>query len=99
MVESGMTWYPCVQVRRWDVQTGVTTDTLNSGIAVYAVATAPRDGTGIVAFGGAERALRLWDSRARSTENLVSLSPSGLLQMSDHRSAACSTTALPCVTI
>ena len=53
------------------MQTGVTTDTLNSGNAVYAVATAPRDGTGVVAFGGAERALRLWDSRARSTEKLV----------------------------
>ena len=65
----------CTQVRRWDIQTGVTTDTLNSSNAVYAVATAPRDGTGIVAFGGAERALRLWDARARSTENLVSLSP------------------------
>ena len=59
------------QVRRWDVETGIATDTLNSGNAVYAVATAPRDSNGVVAFGGAERALRLWDSRARGTENLV----------------------------
>ena len=64
------------------MQTGITTDTLNSGNAVYAVATAPQDSTGVVAFGGAERALRLWDSRARSTENLVSLS----LKPSEQRS-------------
>jgi WD40 repeat protein len=58
-------------VRRWDVETGIAIDTLNSGNAVYAVATAAQDSTGVVAFGGAERALRLWDSRARGTENLV----------------------------
>ena len=68
---------PSWQVRRWDVQTGVVTDTLNSNNAVYAVATAPQDGTGVVAFGGAERALRLWDSRARGTENLVRRAPKG----------------------
>ena len=53
------------------METGIAIDTLNSGNAVYAVATAPQDSTGVVAFGGAERALRLWDSRARGTENLV----------------------------
>ena len=46
-------------------------DTLNTGNAVYAVATAPNDANGVVAFGGAEKALRFWDSRAQHAEQLV----------------------------
>lgn len=67
---SDLDW-PRVQVRRWDVNTGVNTDTLNTSNAVYAVATAPSDANGVVAFGGAERALRFWDSRAPQEDQLV----------------------------
>lgn len=60
-----------MQVRRWDVNTGVNTDTLNTSNAVYAVATAPNDANGVVAFGGADRMLRFWDSRAAEADQLV----------------------------
>jgi len=61
------------QVRRWDVESGAATDTLNASKAVYCVAAPPRDasGAGLVAFGGAERVLRLWDPRTAPGEALV----------------------------
>ena len=58
-------------VRLWDVETGTNTDTLNHNKAVHAVAAAPSGSGGLVAFGGAERAVRLWDPRARSSEVLA----------------------------
>jgi WD40 repeat protein len=59
------------QVRMWDVPTGKAVETLNHTKAVHAVGVAPGGG-GPVAFGGAEGALRLWDSRAPRGEDLVS---------------------------
>lgn len=61
------------QVRRWDVESGAATDTLNASKAVYCVAAPPRDagGAGLVAFGGAERVLHLWDPRTAPGEALV----------------------------
>jgi ribosome biogenesis protein len=55
----------------WDVPTGTAVETLNHTKAVHAVGVAPGGG-GPVAFGGAEGALRLWDSRAPRGEDLVS---------------------------
>lgn len=72
-------------VRRYDVETRTNTDTYNGSKAVYAVA-APADGGGnaaasssgsgsssanIVAFGGSDRVLRIWDSRGVSGEGLA----------------------------
>jgi ribosome biogenesis protein YTM1 len=49
-------------VRRWDVQAGVNTETYNGSKAVACVA-APGGAPALVAFGGSDRALRLWDTR------------------------------------
>ena len=58
-------------VRVWDVETGINTQTLNHNKAVYALAAAPGSSGAPVAFGGAERALRVWDPRARGGEVLA----------------------------
>lgn len=59
-------------MRRWDVDAGANTDTLNASKAVYCVAAPPEGaGAGLVAFGGAERVLRLWDPRTAPGEALV----------------------------
>ncbi|KAK9821782.1 hypothetical protein WJX81_002702 [Elliptochloris bilobata] len=59
-------------VRRWDVGSGANTDTLNASKAVYCVAAPPEGaGAGLVAFGGAERVLRLWDPRTAPGEALA----------------------------
>lgn len=50
-------------VRRWDAETGSNTDTYNGSKAVFAVA-APAGTSGVVAFAGSDRVLRIWDSRA-----------------------------------
>ena len=50
-------------MRRWDAESAVNVDTFNGSKAVYCVAAAP-DGGALVAFGGAERALHVWDPRA-----------------------------------
>eukprot|EP00884_Botryococcus_braunii_P014113 jgi/Botrbrau1/22702/Bobra.0132s0041.1 len=44
---------------------GANVDTLNASRAVYCVAVGP-DRPGLVAFGGADPAVRLWDSRAKA---------------------------------
>jgi ribosome biogenesis protein YTM1 len=51
----------------------VNTETLNHNKAVYCVAAAAAGsrGRGLVAFGGAERALRVWDPRTRAGEGLA----------------------------
>jgi len=59
-----------VQVRLWDVATGTNHQTLNHNKAVHAVGMAP-GGDGVVAFGGAEGALHIWDPRARKGDSLV----------------------------
>eukprot|EP00887_Chlorella_sp_A99_P000459 scaffold17.g459.t1 len=56
-------------VRLWDVEAGANTDTLHHSKAVYCVAASP--GSSAVAFGGTERAVRVWDPRARSGEGLA----------------------------
>ena len=61
---------PCLQVRSWDVETGVQRDALNSSKAVYAVDTAPGTAS-VVALAGADKAWRLWDMRQRRGEGLV----------------------------
>jgi hypothetical protein len=60
-------------VRMWDAVTGANLDTLNHNKALYCVAAAPRasGGSGLVAFGGAGRALGVWDCRVRSGEGLA----------------------------
>lgn len=51
-------------VRRWDAASGINTDTYNGSKAIMAVAAAPNCGGRLVAFGGSETAVRLWDTRA-----------------------------------
>jgi ribosome biogenesis protein YTM1 len=59
-------------VRRFDVESRTNTDTYNGSKAVYAVA-APADGgsSSVVAFGGSDRVLRVWDARGVSGEGLA----------------------------
>jgi ribosome biogenesis protein YTM1 len=58
-------------VRRYDVETRTNTDTYNGSKAVYAVA-APADGSSsVVAFGGSDRVLRVWDTRGVAGEGLA----------------------------
>ncbi|KAK9830819.1 hypothetical protein WJX74_008517 [Apatococcus lobatus] len=73
---SGLAWpsdgtlYSCSwdhQVKRWDTETTACVDTLSGGRALYCIAAAPEDQQ-VVAFGGADRALRLWDLRVRHGE-------------------------------
>lgn len=58
------------QVRRWDAQMLVNTETHNSTKAVYCVAVSSASAA-VVAFGGADRAWRLWDSRQSRKEDMV----------------------------
>ena len=48
----------------------VNTETHNSNKAIYCIATAAFSST-VVAFGGADRAWRLWDSRQSRKEDMV----------------------------
>lgn len=57
------------QVRRWDAQTLVNTDTHNSNKALYCIAAVA--GSASVAYGGADRAWRLWDRRQSRKEDMV----------------------------
>jgi ribosome biogenesis protein YTM1 len=64
-------------VRRYDVEARTNTDTYNGSKAVYAVAApAAADGAGgsssdVVAFGGSDRVLRIWDTRGVAGEGLA----------------------------
>ena len=58
-------------MRRWDAETAVNVDTFNGSKAVYCVAAAP-EGSERVAFGGAERALHVWDPRTPIGRETVS---------------------------
>ncbi|KAL3144301.1 hypothetical protein ABBQ32_004065 [Trebouxia sp. C0010 RCD-2024] len=55
-------------VRRWDAQTLVNTDTHNSNKALYCIAAVA--GSASVAYGGADRAWRLWDRRQSRKEDM-----------------------------
>jgi ribosome biogenesis protein YTM1 len=58
-------------VRRYDVESRTNTDSYNGSKAVYAVA-APRDSSArLVAFGGSDKVLRIWDTRGVSGEGLA----------------------------
>ena len=57
-------------VRRWDAATGINTDTYNGSKVVYSVASTP-GAPDIVAFGGSDKALRVWDSRSRKGEGMA----------------------------
>jgi ribosome biogenesis protein YTM1 len=59
-------------VRRYDVESRTNTDTYNGSKAVYAVA-APADGSSssLVAFGGSDKVLRVWDTRGVSGEGVA----------------------------
>jgi ribosome biogenesis protein YTM1 len=65
------------QVRRWDVSTGINTDTYNGSKVVCSLA-CPHESTGtgvgapgsIVAFGCSDRVVRVWDARSRQGEAL-----------------------------
>lgn len=58
-------------VRRYDVETRTNTDTYNGSKAVYAVATTGSGSSSdIVAFGGSDKALRIWDTRSVKGEGL-----------------------------
>jgi len=57
-------------VRRWDVATGVNTETYNGSKAVHSAAACHKS-PDVVAFGGADRVLRVWDSRSRKGEALA----------------------------
>ena len=59
-------------MRRWDAQTLTNTETYNSNKAVYCVAAAAATAAA-VAFAGADRAWRLWDSRQSRKEDMVRL--------------------------
>ena len=58
-------------MRRWDAETAVNVDTFNGSKAVYCVAAEP-EGSELVAFGGAERALHVWDPRTPIGRETVS---------------------------
>jgi ribosome biogenesis protein YTM1 len=67
-------------VRRYDVETQANTDTYNGSKAVYAVAAAGHDNSSsssslvnsnVVALGGSDKVLRIWDSRAVKGEALA----------------------------
>eukprot|EP00775_Hariotina_reticulata_P001760 gene1760-2100_t len=65
-------------VRRYDVETQTNTDTYNGSKAVYAVAAACSDSSSsspmssdIVALGGSDKVLRIWDSRSVKGEALA----------------------------
>jgi ribosome biogenesis protein len=62
-------------VRRWDVEAGggACADTLNTARAVHCLAACPAQGSRLVAFGGAERAVRIWDPRAKGPEGQISV--------------------------
>jgi WD40 repeat protein len=58
------------QVRLWDVETGANVDTFNGSKAVYSVAASPC-GHSSIALVGAEKALRVWDTRASVRQESV----------------------------
>lgn len=58
-------------LRTWDAGTQTNTETLNHNKAVYCLAVPPSQGAGVVAFGGAERAVRVWDPRSPAGEGLA----------------------------
>lgn len=58
------------QVRRWDAAVGSSVDTYNGSKAVCSVASSSAS-PDVVAFGSADRCLRLWDTRARQGESLA----------------------------
>ena len=68
------------QVRRWDAEMCTCTERHDGAKPVYSVAAAP-GGSQLVAFGGAERALHIWDPRTptgkeKVCQNQSPLSPS-----------------------
>mmetsp|Transcript_21850 Transcript_21850/g.38993 ORF Transcript_21850/g.38993 Transcript_21850/m.38993 type:complete len:493 (-) Transcript_21850:57-1535(-) len=56
-------------IRQWDVEMGANVATYNGSKALYAVAASPSQPS-TVAFGGADKALRLWDSRSGRGESI-----------------------------
>ena len=59
-----------LQVKQWDTETTACVDTFSGSRAWYCIAAAPADQQ-LVAFGGADKALHLWDPRAQHTEKQV----------------------------
>lgn len=62
-------------VRRYDAETRTNTDTYNGSKAIYAVAAAAAAGSSstssdVVAFGGSDKVLRIWDTRSVKGEVL-----------------------------
>ena len=64
-----MIWI-ALQVRRWDVATGINTDTYNGSKVISSVASSS-GAPDVAAFGGSDRTLRVWDSRSRKGEGLA----------------------------
>ncbi len=60
-------------LRRWDAEAQACTQTLNNGGAKAVFALDCRPGAMLLAFGGAERAVRCWDPRASSTVATLAL--------------------------
>lgn len=60
----------CPQVRRWDVATGINVETYNGSKVVTSVASCSSS-PDVVAFGGSDRCLRVWDSRTSRGEALA----------------------------
>ena len=62
-------------LRRWDTHTGQAIETMATGKAQLCIAVPPADtggeSHGVVASGGADGVLRLWDTRAAGQEQLV----------------------------
>ena len=58
------------QVRRWNAEMCTCTERNDGATAVYSVAAAPA-GSQLVAFGGAERALHIWDPRTPAGKETV----------------------------
>jgi WD40 repeat protein len=65
-----LTFIIALQVRRWDVASGVNTDTYNGSKVVSSIASSSGS-PDVVAFGGSDKALRVWDSRSRKGEGLA----------------------------
>ena len=71
-----------VQVHQWDVATASKVDSLHTVKAIYCIHARANGSGAVVAFGGADRALRIWDTRSRTGDDLVRMLSAALAHLS-----------------